>query len=126
MKKERLTKKVRYGIFAGIIIILGGLFAWYKVTPGPYDNLAQCLTEQGAKFYGTFWCPFCQQQKKAFAKSANKLPYIECSTPDKKTLQICVDAEIENYPTWIFPDGSIEKGVRTPEYLAEKMSCPLS
>ena len=27
----------------------------------PYDTFAQCLSDAGTKFYGTFWCPHCQR-----------------------------------------------------------------
>jgi len=31
-----------------------------------YSEFAKCLTQKGAKMYGTFWCPHCQNQKKEF------------------------------------------------------------
>lgn len=93
--------------------------------PGQYDDLAVCLQDKGVKFYGAFWCPHCQEQKKIFGASAKLLPYVECSTPDTTgQLQVCKDAKIESYPTWIFPDGSRSGGL-TPAELAEKASCVL-
>lgn len=100
--------------------------------PGKYDTFAQCITDSGATFYGAFWCPHCQAQKKAFGSSAHLLPYVECSTPDAGgQLQVCIDKKITSYPTWILKDGtqipddsSDGAGVKL-ETLAAKTGCTL-
>lgn len=120
-----MNKKTRYGIVIGLVVVFVGLFIWYKATPGPYDALAQCLNDQGAKYYGAFWCPVCQRQKQAFAKSAKYLPYVECSNPDKSQNETCKQMEIESYPTWIFADGERRNGLLEPSVLAEITSCPM-
>jgi thiol-disulfide isomerase/thioredoxin len=75
--------------------------------PGKYDVFAQCLKDKGAVFYGAFWCPHCQAQKKLFGSSAKLLPYVECSTADAQgQLQICTDKKIQSYPTWELADGT--------------------
>lgn len=110
------------------VLIVGGFGAsmYLKTLPGKYDTLAQCLSEKGAKFYGAFWCPHCQEQKRFFGNSAKLLPYIECSLPDGKTqTQECIDKKIVQYPTWIFADGSTLVGERQPKELAEKTGCAL-
>ena len=110
------------------ILIIGG-FGWSmyaKTLPGKYDGLAQCLTEKGAKFYGAFWCPHCQEQKRFFGNSAEKLPYVECSLPDGKTqTQECIDKGINQYPTWIFADESRMTGEQQPADLAAKTGCEM-
>lgn len=99
-------------------------------TPGKYDAFAQCLKDKGAIFYGAFWCPHCQAQKKMFGSSAKLLPYVECSTLDTKSqTQICRDAGIKSYPTWRLADGTdipneTGSGVSL-ETLAAKTSCEL-
>jgi len=94
--------------------------------PGQYDAFAQCLEEKGAIFYGAFWCPHCQSQKKLFGTSAKLLPYEECSTADGKGQnQICIDNGISSYPTWVFADGSRLNGQISLEQLAEKTACEL-
>ncbi len=116
-----------------VLAIIGGI-VWLVKTPGKpgaYDSFATCLGEKGAKFYGAFWCPHCQNQKAMFGKSAKLLPYIECSTPDGQgQLPICKDLGINTYPTWHFE----QEGTTTPEVLtgevpletlAEKTSCTL-
>ncbi|HEY4494017.1 MAG TPA: hypothetical protein VJB95_01120 [Candidatus Paceibacterota bacterium] len=94
--------------------------------PGRLDGFAQCLKDKGAIFYGAFWCPHCQAQKKLFSSSAKLLPYVECSTADGRgQLQECKDKKIEGYPTWEFADGSRLNGEIPLNQLAEKTSCVL-
>lgn len=118
-------------VIIGVIVLAVGLIAasragYFAQDPKKYDALAQCLTEKGAKFYGAFWCPHCQEQKRMFGKSADLLPYVECSMPDGKTrTQECIDKNIESYPTWEFADGSRLSGERQLSELAEKTGCLL-
>jgi thiol-disulfide isomerase/thioredoxin len=107
-------------------LIAASRFFAFDTGPGKYDQFAQCLSEKGAKFYGAFWCPHCQEQKRMFGKSVGLLPYVECSLPDGKTqTQVCKDAGIESYPTWIFADGSKVTGEQQLASLAEKTGCTL-
>ena len=102
---------------------------WLIMTPaklGKFDSFASCIRDSGAIFYGTFWCPHCQNQKAMVGSSSRLLPYVECSTPDgKNQLPICRDAEITGYPTWEFADGTRESGEVSFRRLSEKTSCPL-
>ncbi|MCC6520877.1 hypothetical protein IT403_02770 [Candidatus Nomurabacteria bacterium] len=111
------------------IVFVGGILVLVKKPSGPgkYDQFAQCLADKGAKFYGAFWCPHCQNQKRMFgSKSAKLLPYTECSTPDGKgTTQACIDAGVKSYPTWKFADGTELVGEIPLAQLAEKTSCVL-
>lgn len=93
--------------------------------PDPRIAFAQCLSDSGAKFYGAFWCPHCQSQKRAFGSKATKsLPYIECSTADGKgQTQACKDAGVQSYPTWEFADGTRSTGTKTFQELAEITGC---
>jgi len=126
MDKRKIRK---YIIRILILVVLAGgvvLVARSVSQPGQYDQFAQCLEQQGAKFYGAFWCPHCQAQKKMFGKSQKHLPYIECSTPNGKGQKpLCDEIGIESYPTWIFADGSRQTGEVSFEELAAKTSCTL-
>jgi thiol-disulfide isomerase/thioredoxin len=94
--------------------------------PGKYDEFATCLKDKGAVFYGAFWCPHCQSQKKLFGTSQKLLPYVECSTPDGNAqVQACTDKNVTSYPTWVFADGSILKGEIPLQDLADKTACVL-
>lgn len=119
-------------IFIICLLILGVAFSLLfdrdskPLGPGKYDAFAQCLKDEGAVFYGAFWCSHCQATKKMFGSSAKLLEYVECSTPDAKTkTQFCRDKKIEVYPTWEFADGSRLKGEVSFQQLADKTSCVL-
>lgn len=123
------TSKTVIALIAAALVIVG-IFLLPKgsgnVPDGTYDTLAQCIADSGAKFYGAFWCPHCQNQKKMFGDSQKLLPYVECSTPDQQgRTQVCIDNNIESYPTWVFTDGSRLQGEIPLSTLAEKTSCEL-
>ena len=126
-----MTKETKYiiGIIIAVIVIVGGIALLEKTGPQKstkYDNFAMCLAEKGAKFYGAFWCPHCQKQKAMF-EGSDKLPYVECSTPDAKgQLEVCTAAGVNSYPTWIFADGSKLPGETPLETLAQKTGCLLT
>jgi hypothetical protein len=112
-------------IIIGLVVIRNSTRDSGPETVTPYDTFAQCLADAGAKFYGAYWCPHCQAQKKLFHNS-KKLPYIECSTPNgQDQTQQCIEAKITGYPTWELKDGTRLDGEQTFETLAEKTSCPL-
>jgi len=123
-----MNKTYIIGAVVGLLAIFGlmQLLQSAEKRPGPLDDFTQCLRDEGAKFYGAFWCQHCQATKKMFGRSKKLIPYIECSTPDtKKQLQVCTDAGVEDYPTWIFEDGSRKTGELTLSDLAEKTGCIL-
>ena len=124
-----MKKQTKFIVFIVLVILLiGGVGVYASVNQGPgqYDSFAQCISKTGAKFYGTFWCPHCNNQKKMFGSSKKYLPYVECSTKDGRSqLPVCKDAGIEGYPTWIFADGSKLEGEVPLETLSLKTSCSL-
>lgn len=65
--------------------------------------LAQHLDRTGAKYYGAFWCPNCQQQKDLFGPAQAHLPYVECNPRGRSggVALECVNNDIIAYPTWI-------------------------
>lgn len=125
MKKKYLIGTVIVLVIAAVIV--GGVVIWKRSQgPGKYDGFAQCLEEQNAVFYGAFWCPHCTAQKNMFGSSKKLLPYVECSTPDRRSqVPYCTEREITSYPTWEFADGSRETGTLPIEALAEKTGCEL-
>ncbi len=121
-----MNKQTLISIGVVVVVVVGALVFLQNASnkPNRLDSFAACLGEKDAKFYGAFWCPHCADQKKLFGTSTKLLPYIECSTPDSKGVnQVCVDAGIKSYPTWIFADGTRQTGVISLENLAEKTSC---
>lgn len=124
-----MKKAAIISIIICILVLIGIIWSVnsYNGAPGQYDSLAVCLKDKSTTFYGAFWCQHCQNQKKAFGKSARLLPYVECSKPDGRSqYQICTDNKIESYPTWVFANGERVIGEMTPEQLAEKTSCSLT
>lgn len=119
-------------VIVGVILIIGlGIVLQVTTTKVEepdfgLDSFTQCLVEKKVIFYGAWWCPHCQDQKKLFGKAAKLLPYHECSTPDGNSqLPDCKELKIESYPTWQFVDGSRQDGPMTLAQLAEKTGCVL-
>lgn len=129
-----MDKKAK--IFIGIVavLILGVAIAaiarkgegLLSSGPGKYDEFAACLKDKGAVFYGAFWCPHCQSQKKLFGSSQKLLPYVECSLPSGQgQTQVCIEKDVKSYPTWEFADGSRLNGQADLSTLADKTACIL-
>ncbi|MBI2023751.1 hypothetical protein HYT01_04300 [Candidatus Giovannonibacteria bacterium] len=123
------TKKWTIAVLAVVFVFGVGLLNQLRekeTAPGKLDEFAKCLESKQIFFYGAFWCPHCQNQKKMFGSSTKYLPYIECSALDGKSqLPVCKAANITGYPTWVFADGSRESGEVPLEKLAEKSGCAL-
>jgi len=136
--------KTFYWIFAVAVLSVGLLFTLKNISQsvpittinenpaaeilvaGEYDGFAKCIKDSGAVFYGAFWCPHCQDQKKEFGSSAKFLPYVECSTSDGRgQTEICKEKEIMSYPTWVFKDGSKITGKVEMLALAAKTKCEM-
>ncbi len=103
------------------MVALHGIYNDWFVSPADPKlvALAEHLDENGAVFYGAFWCPSCQDQKAVFGKAAESLPYFECSPNGRNAGMAfeCAAEEISNFPTWIIGERRLS-GVQTPEELA--------
>jgi len=114
-----------------LIIVVGAVVVFTSLNSAPaggpdYTAFAQCLTKSGAKFYGAFWCPHCAAEKQLFGSAVHALPYVECSTPDANSqTQVCISEGIQEYPTWIFADGTRQTGTLSLQQLSDKTGCPL-
>ena len=111
----------------GISFIAIILLIWYFMSkPSIYDDFAQCLTDKGAKMYGAYWCPHCQEQKALFGASWDKITYVECATPGSNEPKTeCIKEGIKSYPTWEFADGSKVPAVLSLEQLGSFANCDL-
>ena len=97
--------------FASVILLLTALHLHYSGLLDPafgpekpaIKALAMHLDDTGAKFYGAYWCPRCQEQKALFEASGDRLPYVECSPNGRQGGQsaACALENINDYPTWI-------------------------
>ncbi|MDP1688943.1 MAG: thioredoxin domain-containing protein [bacterium] len=125
---SRKKSNLYFIIFIAILVLVFVYYFWSVEQPGNLDSFASCLKEKGVEFYGAWWCPHCQNQKKLFGNSVKLLPYVECYIePDANNqLQVCKDKNITGYPTWIFADGSILSGEISIATLSEKTGCSAS
>lgn len=94
-----------------------------KSTSGNAElQLADHLRKQGAKMYGSYWCPHCFEQKQLFGKQAwAKIDYIECAADAKKNkpqVEVCQQAGIKGFPTWEIK-GKQDPGMKKLAKLAE-------
>ena len=115
-----------------IIVAVAALFAaaaylGFVKRSSRYDALAKCTAAKGAKMYGAYWCPHCQEQEEAFGSSFKYVNYVECGVKGNVHVQsdACKQAQIKHYPTWEFADGSRFEGKQTFEFLSEKTGCSL-
>ncbi|HXW93359.1 MAG TPA: hypothetical protein VEK33_22610 [Terriglobales bacterium] len=118
-------KKVAIGLL--MVVAAAGLyfFVHHKQTRR-LNAFAQCLSAKGAKMYGAFWCPHCADQKEMFGSSFQYAPYVECGVKGSHApAQVCTDANVKHYPTWVFADGSRVEGARSLEFLSQETGCVL-
>lgn len=85
------------------------------------ENLAKCLTDNGAVFYGTEWCPHCKEQKKLFGSAMEYIVFVDCDA----NRDACVNAGIQGYPTWIIGDETLT-GTQQLYKLSQVSGCSLS
>jgi hypothetical protein len=117
-------KKTIAGI--GVLFVILAFFFINLDGQDKYDEFAKCLTENGVKMYGAFWCSHCEAQKKSFGSSWEHVNYIECSTPDGQSqMPECLTAGIKGYPTWEFLSGERLAGEVSFKVLSEKTGCQL-
>ena len=116
------------------IILVAVIFAFLLITWAGYGDVdysgqsqpataefAECLTDQGAVFYGTDWCSHCRDQKKLFGEHFDKVNFIDCD----EARAVCLSAGIEAYPTWIISKQKY-LGTKSLDELGELTGCELA
>ena len=90
--------------------------------------LAKKLTKEGAVMYGAFWCPHCKRQKELFGREAWKyINYVECAPKGYGANPVvCLQKEVDGYPTWVFRDKTVLGGERELPVLADKVKAPFN
>ncbi|MFC1775089.1 hypothetical protein ACFLZN_02120 [Nanoarchaeota archaeon] len=119
-----VSKSLILGIVVAVLVV--GVVIYSASDSPPDINAAvvgKCLTNNGAKMYGAYWCGHCNKQKEMFGADWSKVDYVECSTPDGGQAQVCTDAGITGYPTWVFSDGTKKAGAIPLDKLAELAGC---
>jgi hypothetical protein len=116
------------GIALALAIIAWAIyyFAYYRKPVSTLDGFAKCLNRSGAKMYGAWWCPHCQDQKELFGYAFQYVNYVECSPAGQRTeTDTCKQAGIKNFPTWQFSDGTRSEGTLQLQALGQKTGCKL-
>jgi uncharacterized membrane protein len=126
MAEHAWAKSLPVPAGAALLVVLflfmhfGGFFNPASGPEKPYlKALATHLRDIDARFYGAYWCPTCQDQKKVFEASAHRLPYVECS-PEGRTGAAnftCVANDVKDYPTWVI-NGERHIGLVSVDRLA--------
>jgi hypothetical protein len=115
-----------YGLL--IVAVLGAAYYLDRRSQHQYDAFARCLGDRGAKMYGAWWCPHCQEQKEKFGASFEYAPYTECGVKGdlKGQNPVCKDDGIKHFPTWQFPPtGERVERVLSLEELSDRTGCSL-
>jgi hypothetical protein len=113
------TKKILIWTVIVAVVVLSAYFIKRGMDgPGKYDSFAKCLTEKGARMYGTEWCSHCQAQKALFGKSFQYVFFTDCDL-DTAT---CSRNNITGYPTWII-NGTQYQGRQTLQNLGFLTDC---
>jgi glutaredoxin len=116
---KKLTSRIL--VFGGIFVVAIALYFFFKpASVGQYDEFAQCLTENGAKMYGTSWCSYCQKQKDLFGSSFKYVDFVDCD----KNKQECLSAGVTGYPTWKI-NGENYPGLQSLDRLVQLSRCGL-
>jgi uncharacterized membrane protein/glutaredoxin len=109
------------GLAAVVVIGLHGYHAGWWGGGGPEDPyfkaLATYIADADATFYGASWCPHCQEQKRLFGSSQERLPYVECSPQGRSgpRAAACIQENIQAYPTWIINGRRYERVIEPYE-----------
>ncbi len=116
-------KKINLIVIISGLVLLGLIFYFNSNgSSGETDDveqLAKCLSDSGAKLYGAYWCPHCQEQKDLFGDAVEYLPYVECT----EEAEACAEAGIQGYPSWILADGTVLLGGQSLDTLAQATGC---
>lgn len=106
-----------------LLIVLSVLFflGVKKLVNAPnYIEFGKCLSSKGAIFYGTLWCPHCQDQKMVLGIGMPYVNFIDCDKEKEK----CLANNITGYPTWVI-DGKHYEGMLELNKLSNITGCPL-
>lgn len=127
------------GLIMGMVALVGTLGIYSLQNPATANNnkvdtsiaagipsgeaeiaLAKHLTATGAKMYGAYWCPHCQDQKKLFGEQGvAQMPYVECDPGGPNSQAgVCQSKQIKGYPTWEI-NGQRYSGTQTLQQLAQ-------
>jgi hypothetical protein len=129
-KQEEPKAGLRRKIVIAVVIAAAFAAAFYlglRKRTKSYNAFAQCTKARGARMFGAYWCPHCQEQEEMFGSAFQYVNYVECGVKGdvKKQSEACKLAEVKHYPTWEFADRSRIEGKQSFQFLSEKTGCSL-
>jgi hypothetical protein len=92
-----------------------------EVSNEPIDVFAKCISDKGFTLYGADWCPHCANERKAFGSAIKYINYVECT----ENVQLCIEKQINGYPTWIDGTGKKYEGALGLKGLSQISGCVL-
>ncbi len=126
--------KTKIKVLFSFLLLVGLLFGlyfftdWFSKVTGYFggederSQLALCLAEGGAEFYGGIYCADCEKQLEVFGGELGNIVYVECGTaPDGEI----IDSKCKNLreiPAW-YIKGQIYYGFKSFEELKELGGC---
>lgn len=130
LKQEQPKAPLTRELVIAVVIAAAFAAAFYlglRKRTSRYDAFAQCTKAQGARMYGAYWCPHCQEQEELFGSAFQYVNYVECGVKGdvKAQSEACKLADVKHYPTWEFADRSRVEGKQSFQYLSEKTGCSL-
>ncbi len=116
-KKARLQHSWRdvwragKSFWIGGLVLMGVLFLSFNLSSEKvnHDVLAQCLTENGVRMYGSYRCGVCAKTKAMFGASFQYIHEVECHPRGPNSQYgLCSEKKIEGTPTWTMERQGVE------------------
>lgn len=120
VKQKHLIIITTVAIAAVIIYFVETSLTGQYVAVGDYDDLAKCLTDNGAVMYGSKYCGHCENQKELFGDSFQYITYVDCT----EQTQLCQENGIRAVPAWKI-NGELHVGFKPLDELALMVDCEL-
>ncbi len=123
-----MDRKIKDKLITVIVIVVAssiiGYGIYWRVATNPAkaevnEQTAVCLASKDIKFYGTYYCPHCKEQKDILGGYINSINYIECT----ENPQVCSANNVQVVPTWVFPDGTRREGTLPLEEILQLAGC---
>jgi|SRR3989338_176088 len=115
---KKSNKKIALISIISALLVLAGIGIGVSFAnankPGPVDDFARCLTENGAVMYGASLCKYTAGQKAMFGNSMRLIDYRDFTE----------DSNVKITPTWLI-NGAYYQNVQTFDKLADLTGCEI-
>lgn len=120
MKKPSFASMIIIVAVATVVLLIASA-VWRNNAPSDYDEVAQCITDNGGKVKVAYWCSACAAQEEMFGSAWRLIDKTECSSPGSRDFDLC--PEISGTPTWEMANGTTFSGAFPVADLAETFGC---